>query len=385
MKLMKLNEKGIAHYLVAAVTVLAVAAVGTYVLTQTHAETPSSVESSQAPANPSILYNSGTTAKNDYIYTATSTGSIANTKLLGQSAIWGPTGSKVFYVNNAQSAVYSAGSGGNGIPNLVTKASANKNEAIADIDWSSSANKLAVSENNGFDSGKPYSLYIMNKGGGGAKNVIATTQNFSNITSLSWSPNGNTLLFEGSLLSSDTTYGIYSMNADGSGLTEVAVMGAIGGGNPWSPNSSQITYSAPSSSNSNVTDLVTANANGSNPKTIASCTTNTSNIDTCFGPSWSPNGQDIAYYLYSGHQNTYTINFVQVSNDSSTSVNTGAMGQPFVWSPDSSEIAVEGVSATSPELEVINVSSLAKTPITTVSNAPPSITNSLAWGTSDTD
>ncbi|HUD07272.1 MAG TPA: hypothetical protein VMR34_05275 [Candidatus Saccharimonadales bacterium] len=43
MKIHKLNQSGVAHYLVAAVAVLAIAAVGTYVMTQTHAATPASV------------------------------------------------------------------------------------------------------------------------------------------------------------------------------------------------------------------------------------------------------------------------------------------------------------------------------------------------------
>ncbi|HUD06634.1 MAG TPA: hypothetical protein VMR34_01990 [Candidatus Saccharimonadales bacterium] len=50
MKLIKLDQKGVTHYLVAAVAVLAIAAVGTYVMTQTHAATPSSVTTTASNA-----------------------------------------------------------------------------------------------------------------------------------------------------------------------------------------------------------------------------------------------------------------------------------------------------------------------------------------------
>src|ERR1700722_6819726 len=51
MKLFKLNERGVAHYLVGILVVAFIGAAGTYVITNSHAATPNSVELTQTTSS----------------------------------------------------------------------------------------------------------------------------------------------------------------------------------------------------------------------------------------------------------------------------------------------------------------------------------------------
>jgi TolB protein len=77
-----------------------------------------------------------------------------------------------------------------------------------------------------------------------------------------WSPDGTRIAFE---RSSNNSWGIYSMNPDGSGMRSLATTGNINYRPAWSPDSKQIAWR---SNRSGSEEIWTMNADGSNQKQL---------------------------------------------------------------------------------------------------------------------
>jgi uncharacterized repeat protein (TIGR01451 family) len=137
---------------------------------------------------------------------------------------------------------------------------------------------------------------------------------------------------------------IYVVAADGSNQ----VLVGDGVDPTWSPNGNKIAYASiddPLNS-----DIYVMNADGSNPVRL------TQNLKSS-APAWSPDGTKIAFTNYqSGNPEIYTMN-PDGSNQQRVTTSTGFyyMGSP-TWSPDGMKLAFAGIESelSDPELYVTN-------------------------------
>ena len=112
-----------------------------------------------------------------------------------------------------------------------------------------------------------------------------------------WSPDGQQIVFSSSGLTVDPQMaGIYVMNADGAGVTQLT--GAGDGAPSWSPDGSQIVFHRCEPCN-----VWKMDADGTDPVQL------TSAIGDSLLPTWSPDGSQIAFVAErDGNQETYTMN-----------------------------------------------------------------------------
>jgi len=155
-----------------------------------------------------------------------------------------------------------------------------------------------------------------------------------------WSPDGRRLL----VVRVDPSFqseALYVMNADGSGRTELA-NGASLLDYRWSPDGSRIAFSLGRVVRNNlVSDLWVMQADGSGKSRLAT---------NAEGPTWSPDGQRIAYVRDVGNIHIRIVNAAGGDDHRLTGDSMNAI-QP-AWSPDGSRIAF--VSLDPNEIRVIN-------------------------------
>ena len=99
-----------------------------------------------------------------------------------------------------------------------------------------------------------------------------------------WSPDGSKILLTSSEFR-ESTFNIFTMNPDGSEITQLtdndfSLFDAV-----WSPDGTQIAYS-------NGSDLFLMEADGTNPRSITATL-----IERELSPTWSPDGKEIAYEI----------------------------------------------------------------------------------------
>ena len=186
-----------------------------------------------------------------------------------------------------------------------------------------------------------------------------------------WSPDGSKILFASNRDDPDPTdytynYGLYVMNADGSGLTRVSYDANMSRTEPtWSPDGARIAfqnvdYSDPADFPLPWPDVWVVNADGSG---LANLTAdNQYDYDT--RPAWSPDGSKIAY-LRGLYGDLYTM----APDGSARTLVLPANGSPLdsvTWSPDGTKMALEAfhdsdVNGTGDEVWVINADGTGKT------------------------
>jgi Tol biopolymer transport system component len=187
-----------------------------------------------------------------------------------------------------------------------------------------------------------------------------------------WSPDGSKIAFasnrdDPNLADFNDIYGIYVMNADGTGLTRVSYDVNMRRTDPtWSPDGTKIAftnvdYSDPVDFPAPWTDVWVMNADGSGAANL----TADNPYDYDDRPAWSPDGSKIAF-LRGLYGNLYTM-----SPDGSglTSLITTTTGlENVTWSPDGSKMAIEAfhdssVTGTGDEVWVVNADGTGKTVI----------------------
>lgn len=176
--------------------------------------------------------------------------------------------------------------------------------------WSPDGKKIAFDRSNPSDGNRD--IYVMNADGTGLKRL---TSDPSFDADPEWSPDGRKFAFY-------RNGDIYVMNAsDASGLTQLTSDGA----HPtWSPDGSRIAFW---SGRSGTWGVYAMNANGSGLTHITSDTMNASN------PVWSPDGKSIAFQ---GDNGIFVIN-----PDGSNLRRVALGGQDPAWSHDSRMIIYE--------------------------------------------
>jgi len=169
-------------------------------------------------------------------------------------------------------------------------------------------------------------LYVIRPDGGGLDTVASgMDEQF-----VKWSPDGSKLLFERVLGGDTGTTDLFTVNVDGTGITNLTNVDGNDRLAQWSPDGTQIAFTSQRDDGTNEEDLYVMNADGSEPTRIAT--------HAGAGLSWSPSGDRIAYASYvSGRFQIWTSN-----PDGSDAVNISSNSYSDttpVWSPDGTKIA----------------------------------------------
>jgi Tol biopolymer transport system component len=164
-------------------------------------------------------------------------------------------------------------------------------------------------------------IFSINLDGTGLRNLTA---NGANNTLFRWSPDGSKIAFVSDGDGRDNAYDLYEIAADGGGLTKLSTSGEVGTFD-WSPDSSKIVFSDG--------PLRTVNADGSGLTQI------TDSEHLYQRPAWSPDGNKIAVEKDpSPTSQIYTINPDGTGETRVTDTRYEEVGP--VWSPDGKKLAV---------------------------------------------
>ncbi len=203
-------------------------------------------------------------------------------------------------------------------------------------------------------------IMVMNANGSNASNPLHLTTNISNDQHPSWSPDGTSIVFEARrndnldlyTVSASTpdaearvtsapgddyvpdwgppgpTTKIYTVKPDGTDVQPVTL--AIDGGNPaWSPDGSRLVFSDRG-------DLFTIQPDG---RGLAQLTADSTQPGTDIEPSYSPNGQKMAFVVVDsqGRSSLYTVNIN--GGTGLAKLTDGPSDRSPVWSPSGTRIA----------------------------------------------
>ncbi len=126
-------------------------------------------------------------------------------------------------------------------------------------------------------------VWVMNRDGSKPRRVVNGTG-----WDPSWSPDGNQILFASDRGGSNQ---LWIVGLDGSGLRQVSHLPALRGRSDWSSQNLIVTYSGEAWAR----EIFTMNLNGSNSRQVSPAGGNSQ------GPSFSPDGQWIAFTAYFDH------------------------------------------------------------------------------------
>ncbi|MDQ4097940.1 MAG: hypothetical protein M3144_08755 [Actinomycetota bacterium] len=130
-----------------------------------------------------------------------------------------------------------------------------------------------------------YGVFVMNADGSGLRRVTGPPVRIS--FSFAWSPDGRTIAFSGDCGPSER-YGICLLDADGTNLRPVA-HGPNTSEPEWSPDGKRLAFGRARPEDKQKFDLYTINADGTDERRI------TDERGSSYNPAWSPDGKWIAF------------------------------------------------------------------------------------------
>ena len=239
--------------------------------------------------------------------------------LAAYDPVWSPDGTKIAFYGYPRGAVqgganydiYVMNADGSGVTNLTTT-SADVASWFSQLNpkWSPDGTRIAYDGDDG--------LYVMNVDGSG-QTRIASGQDAT------WSPDGTRIAFAGQ-------GGIFAVSPDGTGLVQLTSSPGFDESPAYSSDGSRIAYHH---SQGDDRATYTMNVDGSNITQVADF-----QADTMGRPVWSPDGSVLAFDLYLTNQtwDIYAVN----SDGSGLAVIAGDPNNDEVapvWSPDGTRIA----------------------------------------------
>jgi uncharacterized repeat protein (TIGR01451 family) len=205
--------------------------------------------------------------------------------------------------------------------------------------WSPDRTKIAFTSNRGGNS----DIYAMNADGSAPTQL---TTNAAADTEPAWSPDGTKITF---VSNRDGNAEIYSMNRDGTGQVRLTTNTVADSMPDWSPDGQKIAFTRSNS-------IYVMNADGSGQKVVFAASSDTRKSVSARAPAWSPNGAKLAFDTTVANYRDYTSSTgISITNaDGTGRVSLPMSGCPpptntlFTepcnnmqpsWSPDGQKIA----------------------------------------------
>jgi Tol biopolymer transport system component len=195
-----------------------------------------------------------------------------------------------------------------------------------------------------------YEIYSMNADGTGQTNL---TNNAAGDLAPAWSPDGTKLVFTSFRDGGNAE--IYVMNSDGTGQTRLTNDPAVDSNASWSPDSQKIAFR--SDRDGGDFEIYMMNADGTGQTNV----TNSPGVDD--SPAWSPNGSRIAFVSgRDGNLEIYAMNAngtgqVDLTNDPDADRNP-------TWSPGGTKIAFDSSRDANLEIYSMEADGKAQTDLT---------------------
>ena len=247
-----------------------------------------------------------------------------------------------------------------------------------DAKWSPDGSRIVVATMRGYSTGRPYlKIAVMNADGTG---FTSLTDGITTTCEPAWSPDGSKIAY----IQQDPSTGydqLWTMNADGTGKTQLTSTAAYDASPAWSPDGRWIAFSRsadlPCSDSNNPWDppqgtLMVIPAGGGTAVSLA-----TAGLQ----PAWSPDGSQLAF-ASNQLERSPTVQRIYVGSfaaDPTPRLTTfapitparGDYGAEYgpTWSPDGQAIAYSKhtIDSTGSYLMVINADGTRPTPITSTS------------------
>ncbi|MDP9222594.1 MAG: hypothetical protein M3P18_01840 [Actinomycetota bacterium] len=243
--------------------------------------------------------------------------------LTALSPVFSPDGSKIVFRGYLQGAVsgganydiYVMTADGSGVTNLTTSPEDVQSEASQDSpQWSPDGSMIAY---NNDGRGDTSGLYVMNADGSDQRRI-------ADGWNATWSPDGSQIAFA---LGSGHGADLWTVHPDGTGLTQLTQSPKWDELPTWSPDGSRIAFLREGA-------IYVVNADGTGLADVADL----KGVDP-FQPQWSPDGTQLAFEANNGHDyDIYIVNadgtgLAAVAHDPNLDENWP------VWSPDGTLIA----------------------------------------------
>ncbi|MDQ3946702.1 MAG: hypothetical protein M3357_16430, partial [Actinomycetota bacterium] len=186
-----------------------------------------------------------------------------------------------------------------------------------------------------------FEIYSMNADGSG---VTRLTNDPGEDREPAWSPDGTKIVFvsygAGVVGSSSD---LFVMNADGTGVTNLSRTSGFDDEPAWSPDGTRIAWRT---NRTNDAEIFVMNADGTNPVQV----TKRRGVDD--EPSWSPDGKKIVYRSCNPSCRIFVMN---ADGSGRANLTSSGYGDDPAWSPDGTRIAYRGNGmGNEPDIQVIN-------------------------------
>ena len=225
---------------------------------------------------------------NDEIYLVNADGT-GLTRLTSDPAVdlqptWAPDGSRLAFSSNRSGPynIYVMDADGKNVVNLSQSQSTDFLPA-----WSPDGTRIAFVRDMGSIAAGAWEIFVMDADGG---NQVNLTNNIDIAAYPDWSPDGNKIVFESDrdfdVDPTELAFEIFSMQADGTNVVNLSNNDAEDEGPSWSPDGERIAFFSDRAGNLEIFVMDPAGANLVNL---------TNHPAKDFGPAWSPNSDRIAF------------------------------------------------------------------------------------------
>ena len=274
---------------------------------------------------------------------------LTNNPASDSSPSWSPDGKQIAFVSDRDehvnirgfptSEIYVMDADGRNPQNLTNHPSSDRSPS-----WSPGGKRIAFQSDRDNDRDHNIEIYVMDADGG---NLGRLTNNLTEDEDPAWSPDGERIAFsarrEGHVEHNlDLTYEIYVMDADG-GNEQRLTENRNNDWNPsWSPDGNRIAFEADRKGDFVSFDIYVMDVDGGNPQKL------TNHRDWDGSPSWSPDGERIVFWsLRDGNAEIYVMaadggNLQNLTNNPHSDASPAWLNSPFSVSPAGKQFTMWG-------------------------------------------